>query len=77
MDAQASGYTATLDGTHIGKTHESSSADIFNRSFNLYHTKLVFVAAQNPDGGVTAFFALQGEQARPTWATCTSKAPNY
>ncbi|MBL8389357.1 MAG: hypothetical protein JNK17_14185 [Hydrogenophaga sp.] len=55
LDAQASGYTATLDGTHIGKTHESSSAEIFNRSFNLYHTKPVFVATQNPDGGATAF----------------------
>ena len=63
LDAQASGYVATADGTHIGKTHPSSSDSISTRGFNLYQTKPVFLAAENPGGGATAFFALQGAAA--------------
>ncbi|WP_169804813.1 hypothetical protein, partial [Hydrogenophaga taeniospiralis] len=64
LDAAATGYVATASGTHLGKTHDSSSAEIFNRGFNLYQEKPVFLAAQDPLGGATAFFALQGEQAK-------------
>ncbi len=49
---------------YLGKTHESSSAGIFNRGFDNYPDKPVFQAAQDPAGGATAFLALQGAQAR-------------
>ncbi|WP_234265185.1 DNA/RNA non-specific endonuclease [Hydrogenophaga sp. NFH-34] len=64
LDAQAGGYAPIADGTYIAKTHDSSSPEIANRGLNLYHTKPVFVAAEDPYGGATAFFALQGAQAK-------------
>ena len=64
LDAQANGYSSVgNDGlgasTHIAKTHDSSSDSIYNRGFGSYQNKPVFQAAENPEGGATAFFLLQ------------------
>ena len=64
LDAQANGYSSVgNDGlgasTHIAKTHDSSSDSIYNRGFGSYQNKPVFQAAENPQGGATAFFLLQ------------------
>ena len=64
LDAQAAGYLSTTSGNYLGKTHPSSSDSLTTRGFDVFPDKPVFQAAQDPLGGATVFFAIQGEKAK-------------
>ncbi|WP_353400613.1 hypothetical protein, partial [Hydrogenophaga sp. 5NK40-0174] len=63
LDAPLGGYVQTNNLTHLARTHDSSSREIFNEGFHFFNEKPAFIAAQDPYGGATAFFAFQSEEA--------------
>lgn len=58
------GWLSSTDAQYVGKSHEDSSDSLKWRGFNEFIGKAVFQGAQDPLGGATAFFLLQGQEAR-------------
>jgi len=51
LDASSSGYKPTQSGAYMAKTHENSSASLFNRGFHTYEANAKFLAAKEAAGG--------------------------
>lgn len=51
LDASSSGYKPTQSGAYMAKTHENSSASLFNRGFHTYEANTKFLAAKEAAGG--------------------------
>ncbi|WP_284306496.1 DUF637 domain-containing protein [Hydrogenophaga electricum] len=63
-DEPTGGWQSSVDGQYVGKSHEDSANSLKGKAFNDFIGKAVFQGAQDPLGGATAFFLIQGEQAK-------------
>ncbi|WP_234264970.1 glycohydrolase toxin TNT-related protein [Hydrogenophaga sp. NFH-34] len=63
-DEPTGGWQSSVDGQYVGKSHEDSANSLKGKAFNDFIGKAAFQGAQDPLGGATAFFLIQGEQAK-------------